>query len=69
MLESIDRLNHKRKQEREKEKIIRAARSRSKPEDPELAAKIKEQAKQVCPVWDHHSMSCTEHVAISSGML
>lgn len=47
VLESIDRLNHKRKQEREKEKILRAAKSRSKAEDPEAAAKIKEQAKQV----------------------
>lgn len=47
VLESIDRLNHKRKQEREKEKILRAAKSRSKVEDPEAAAKIKEQAKQV----------------------
>ena len=35
-----------RKQEREKEKIIRAAKSRSKQDDPELA-KMKEQAKQV----------------------
>ena len=40
-------MNHKRKQEREKEKILRAAKSRSKAEDPEAAAKIKEQAKQV----------------------
>ena len=47
VLESIDRLNHKRKQDREKEKILRAAKSRSKVEDPEAAAKIKEQAKQV----------------------
>ena len=48
MLESIDRLNYKRKQEREKEQILKAARSRSKAEDPETAAKIKEQAKRVC---------------------
>lgn len=38
-----------RKQEREKEKIIRAAKSRSKQDDPELA-KMKEQAKQVRPL-------------------
>lgn len=47
VLESIDRLSHKRKQEREKEKILKAARSRSRAEDPEAAAKIKEQAKKV----------------------
>ena len=47
VLESIDRLSHKRKQEREKEQILKAARSRSRAEDPEAAAKIKEQAKKV----------------------
>ena len=47
VLEKIDRINHNRKQEREKEKIMRAAKSRSKVDDPEMAAKIKEQAKQV----------------------
>lgn len=47
VLESIDRLSHKRKQEREKEKIFKAARSRSRADDPEAAAKIKEQAKKV----------------------
>ena len=48
VLEAIDRLSHRRKQEREKDKILKAARSRSRPEDPEAAAKIKEQAKKVC---------------------
>ena len=47
VLESIDRMSHKRKQEREKEQILKAARSRSRAEDPEAAAKIKEQAKKV----------------------
>ena len=46
VLEKIDRINVKRKQEREKEKLLRAAKSRSKADDPELA-KIKEKAKQV----------------------
>ena len=49
VLEAIDRLNDKRKQEREKEKILRAAKSRSKGDDPAMAVKIKQQAKQVCP--------------------
>ena len=48
VLESIDRMNHRRKMEREKDQILRAAKSRSRPEDPEAAAKIKEQAKKVC---------------------
>ena len=47
VLETIDRLSHNRKQEREKEQIFKAARSRSRAEDPEAAAKIKEQAKRV----------------------
>lgn len=46
VLESIDRISVSRKQEREKEKIMKAARSRSKQDDPELA-KMKEQAKLV----------------------
>lgn len=46
MLERIDEISASRRQEREKEKIIRAAKSRSKQDDPELA-KMKEQAKQV----------------------
>lgn len=46
VLERIDELSTARKQEREKEKILRAARSRSKQDDPEIA-KMKEQAKQV----------------------
>ena len=48
VLESIDRMNHRRKMEREKDQILRAAKSRSRAEDPEAAAKIKEQAKKVC---------------------
>ena len=55
VLEKIDRINHNRKQEREKEKIMRAAKSRSKVDDPEMAAKIKEQAKQVCPIYPSFS--------------
>lgn len=47
VLESIDRLSHRRKMEREKDQILKAAKSRSKTEDPEAAAKIKEQAKKV----------------------
>uniref|UniRef100_A0A1X7UKV0 TAFH domain-containing protein n=1 Tax=Amphimedon queenslandica TaxID=400682 RepID=A0A1X7UKV0_AMPQE len=46
VLERIDEVSATRKQEREKEKIIRAAKSRSKQDDPELA-KMKEQAKQI----------------------
>lgn len=49
VLERIDEVSATRKQEREKEKIIRAAKSRSKQDDPELA-KMKEQAKQVRPL-------------------
>lgn len=47
MLEAIDRIAHKRKQEREHEQMLRAAKSRSKGADPEKAAKIREEAKQV----------------------
>jgi transcription initiation factor TFIID subunit 4 len=47
VMETIDRMSHRRKQEREKEKILKAAKSRSRPEDPEAAAKIKEQAKKL----------------------
>ena len=47
VLESIDRLSHRRKMEKEKDQILKAAKSRSRPEDPEAAAKIKEQAKKV----------------------
>jgi transcription initiation factor TFIID subunit 4 len=46
ILERIDEISAGRKQEREKEKIFRAAKSRSKQDDPELA-KMKEQAKQI----------------------
>lgn len=46
VLESIDRIIDGRRQEREKEKILKAATSRSKQDNPELAKK-KEQAKQV----------------------
>ena len=46
VLERVDRINQKRKQEREKEKILKAAKSRSKADDPEIA-KMREQAKQV----------------------
>uniref|UniRef100_A0A1X7SZ29 Transcription initiation factor TFIID component TAF4 C-terminal domain-containing protein n=1 Tax=Amphimedon queenslandica TaxID=400682 RepID=A0A1X7SZ29_AMPQE len=46
VLERIDEVSATRKQEREKEKIICAAKSRSKQDDPELA-KMKEQAKQI----------------------
>ena len=47
ILESIDRICSKRKQERENEQTLKAARSRSKGTDPEKAAKIREEAKQV----------------------
>ncbi len=47
VLETIDRIVHKRKQEREQEQTLRAAKSRSKGSDPEKAAKIREEAKQV----------------------
>ena len=47
MLEAIDRIAHKRKQEKEHEQMLRAAKSRSKGADPEKAAKIREEAKQV----------------------
>ena len=47
VLETIDRVIHKRKQERENEQTLRAAKSRSKGADPEKAAKIREEAKQV----------------------
>ena len=46
ILESIDRIVDSRRQEKEKEKILKAATSRSKQDNPELAKK-KEQAKQV----------------------
>jgi transcription initiation factor TFIID subunit 4 len=47
VLESIDRLSHRRKMEKEKDQILKAAKSRSRAEDPEAAAKIKEQAKKL----------------------
>ena len=47
VLESIDRIIAKRKQEREHEQMLRAAKSRSKGADPEKTAKIREEAKQV----------------------
>lgn len=56
VLERIDEVSATRKQEREKEKIIRAAKSRSKQDDPELA-KMKEQAKQVSNVLIKHSVN------------
>lgn len=59
VLESIDRLSHRRKQEREKDKILKAARSRSRAEDPEAAAKIKEQAKKV-------HIQCTVYTCVCS---
>ena len=46
VLESIDKIIDSRRQEKEKEKILKAATSRSKQDNPELAKK-KEQAKQV----------------------
>ena len=46
VLERIDHFSANRRQEKEKERIMRAAKSRSKQDDPELA-KMKEQAKQV----------------------
>ena len=48
MLETIDRVVSKRKQERENEQTLRAAKSRSKGTDPEKVAKLREEAKQVC---------------------
>lgn len=47
VLDAIDRIAHKRKQEREHEHMLKAAKSRSKGADPEKAAKIREEAKQV----------------------
>jgi hypothetical protein len=47
VLEAIDRIAHKRKQEKEHEQLLRAAKSRSKGADPEKAAKMREEAKQV----------------------
>lgn len=47
VLETIDRILHKRKQEKEHEQMLRAAKSRSKGADPEKTAKIREEAKQV----------------------
>ena len=49
VLETIDRVVSKRKQEQEHEQMLRAAKSRSKGADPEKAAKIREEAKQVSP--------------------
>lgn len=46
VLERIDHFSANRRQEKEKERIMRAAKSRSKQDDPELA-KMKEQAKQL----------------------
>ena len=47
ILETIDRTISKRKLERDNEQTLRAAKSRSKGADPERAAKIREEAKQV----------------------
>lgn len=46
ILGKIDQISASRREEREKEMIFKAAKSRSKQDDPELAKK-KEQAKQV----------------------
>ena len=48
VLETIDRVVSKRKQERENEQTLKAAKSRSKGTDPEKVAKLREEAKQVC---------------------
>ena len=47
VLETIDRVVSKRKQERENEQTLKAAKSRSKGTDPEKVAKLREEAKQV----------------------
>lgn len=46
-LEELDKLERKRLEEAEREMLIRAAKSRSKHEDPEQL-KLKEKAKAVC---------------------
>lgn len=46
VLGKIDQISASRREEKEKEMIFKAAKSRSKQDDPELAKK-KEQAKQV----------------------
>ena len=46
VLGKIDQISVNRREEKEKEMIFKAAKSRSKQDDPELAKK-KEQAKQV----------------------
>lgn len=46
-LEEVDRAERKRHEEQERELLIRAAKSRTKPEDPEQA-KLKAKAKEVC---------------------
>ena len=48
VLETIDRVVSKRKQDRENEQTLKAAKSRSKGTDPEKVAKLREEAKQVC---------------------
>ncbi len=47
VLDTIDRIIGKRKQDREHEQMLKAAKSRSKGADPEKTAKIREEAKQV----------------------
>ena len=47
VLETIDRIIGKRRQEREQEETLKKAKSRSKGADPEKTAKIREEAKQV----------------------
>lgn len=46
-LEEIDKVERKKQDEMERELLLRAAKSRSKNEDPEQA-KLKAKAKEVC---------------------
>lgn len=45
-LESLEKLEKKRKDDQERETLLRAAKSRTKTEDPEQA-KLKQKAKEV----------------------
>lgn len=67
VLETIDRVVSKRKQERENEQTLKAAKSRSKGTDPEKVARLREEAKQVS-TWgravcdlNHHSFFTLLH--------